>query len=121
MTGTNKRISLIHQHCQNALADYSRFEEECFIENTSGYRCLILSISQIGEIANGLPSEFRAEHEDVPWHEMIALRHRIVHDYETIRMDLLRLVICEDIPVLCNWCEKFLRGQAVGRTSAFGS
>lgn len=46
-------------------------------------------VQVIGEAASRTSPEMRERHPDVPWHEMVGMRHRLVHDYRQI--DLQRV------------------------------
>jgi uncharacterized protein with HEPN domain len=57
-------------------------------------------IQIIGEAANGLSPEFRRSYSSVPWQDIIAMRHLLVHQYfgidpgevwSTVKNDLPRL------------------------------
>ena len=47
-----------------------------------------------------LTKEFRAEHTEIPWEQMIGLRHVLVHGYYTIKPKQLWNIIEKDIPIL---------------------
>jgi uncharacterized protein with HEPN domain len=54
----------------------------------------------IGEASNRVSAEFRAEHRDIPWAEIVAQRNYIVHEYFGIDWDLVGKTITEDLPTL---------------------
>ena len=41
-------------------------------------------IQIIGEAASRISPETREKHPHIPWHEMIGMRHRLVHQYREI-------------------------------------
>jgi uncharacterized protein with HEPN domain len=41
-------------------------------------------LSNIPESARRISPEFKARHSEIPWVEIVALRHRLVHDYMNI-------------------------------------
>lgn len=52
----------------------------------------------IGEAAYKLTVEFRDAHPELPWREIIGMRHLLVHGYFTISPEVLWDVIQNDIP-----------------------
>lgn len=58
------------------------------------------ALENIGEAARKVSDETRTAHPEVPWPQIIALRHRIAHDY--FRLDLLRMweIVHNDVPAL---------------------
>jgi uncharacterized protein with HEPN domain len=56
----------------------------------------------VGEAANRLSLEFRRSHPDVPWPQVIGMRHRIVHDYLDIDFDIVWDVATVDFPALAG-------------------
>src|SRR5262249_3874255 len=46
--------------------------------------CLLV----VGEALNEIPDSILAERPDIPWRQIIALRHRLVHGYWLIDMDI---------------------------------
>ena len=47
-----------------------------------------------------LTKEFRAEHTEIPWEQMIGLRHVLVHGYYKIKPKQLWNIIEKGIPIL---------------------
>jgi uncharacterized protein with HEPN domain len=54
----------------------------------------------IGEAASRLSDELRARYPDVPWRQIIAVRHRIVHAYFDLDWQILWDAAIDDIPGL---------------------
>jgi uncharacterized protein with HEPN domain len=54
----------------------------------------------IGEAANNMPEEFKKEHSDIPWNEIIGMRNKVIHEYFGVDEDILWKTIKEDIPEL---------------------
>lgn len=46
-------------------------------------------IEIIGEAASQVPEEVRMVHVDLPWQDMVGTRHRLVHGYDFVDMDIL--------------------------------
>ena len=59
-------------------------------------------VQDVGEAANRLSLEFRRSHPDVPWPQVIGMRHRIVHDYLDIDFDIVWDVATVDFPALAG-------------------
>ena len=62
-------------------------------------------IQIIGEAASKLSPQFRASHCNLPWAQIIGLRHRIVHDYMNVNYKILWEVVKKDIPKLIEALE----------------
>ena len=56
----------------------------------------------MGEAARRVSDEFRQQHADLPWHEMIGMRNRIVHGYDDINWQIVWQTAGHDIPVLID-------------------
>jgi uncharacterized protein with HEPN domain len=67
--------------------DGSSLEE--FIADQLLQDAVMRQIQIMGEAASRITLEMRETHPDIPWHEMIGMRHRLVHDYAEI--DLQRV------------------------------
>jgi len=58
------------------------------------------ALENIGEAARKISDETKASHPEIPWPQIIAMRHRIAHDY--FRLDPLRIweIVQVDLPAL---------------------
>src|SRR5580658_4945765 len=57
-------------------------------------------LTVIGEAIGRLSVELRERHPDVPWRQIIAVRHRIVHAYFDLDWQILWDASMDDIPGL---------------------
>jgi uncharacterized protein with HEPN domain len=62
----------------------------------------------IGEAANRVPIEFQLENPKVSWSQIISLRNRLIHGYDSVDFDLLWYVIIHDLPELVQALENVL-------------
>jgi len=58
------------------------------------------NIQIIGEAVYKLTSEFKETHTETPWRVIEKMRHILVHDYFSVDVDILWLVIVDDLPLL---------------------
>lgn len=54
----------------------------------------------IGEAAKRVSLETRRSHPDIPWAEIIGMRHRLVHDYLDVDYDIVWDVARHQLPSL---------------------
>lgn len=75
-------------------------------------RLLQLSLARlvelIGEAASKIPAEFRASQPGVPWREIINMRHRLIHGYDLLDLDILWQTVAEDLPSLLERLDQVL-------------
>jgi len=65
-------------------------------------------IEIIGEAANRVPEGFQDEHPDIPWMEIIGMRHRLIHGYDEVDFDFLWSVVRNDLPKLIKQLKQML-------------
>ncbi len=71
-----------------------------FEKNDMVVEACVFNLSQLGELANKVDSEFRQIHSHIPWRQIYGLRNRIVHDYEGVNLKLVWEIIADDLPEL---------------------
>ena len=75
-------------------------------------RMLVLALIRLlevtGEAATHVPQAFRERHPDVPWREVMDLRNRLIHGYDTVNLDILWTIIQDDLPPLIEKLEEIL-------------
>ena len=57
-------------------------------------------LTVIGEAINRLSPPVRDRHPEVPWHQIVSVRNRIVHAYFDLDWQILWVAAVEDIPAL---------------------
>lgn len=56
----------------------------------------------LGEAANRADEEQRKRLPAVPWSEVVRLRNRIVHGYDTVDFDIVAEILRDDLPPLID-------------------
>ena len=65
----------------------------------------------VGEAASRVSAESRARYLDIPWRDVINVRSRIVHGYDSVDYDIVWRIIVEELPVLIAALERALPGH----------
>lgn len=78
-------------------------------------RLLQLAITRlveiVGEAANRVTTQGRVRYAEIPWHEVINTRHRIIHGYDTVDYDIVWRILTEELPALIAALERALPGH----------
>jgi uncharacterized protein with HEPN domain len=61
---------------------------------------VIRSIEIIGEAAGKVSRGFQQAHPEIPWSAIVGMRHRLVHAYNDVDLDLVWDVVCGRLPDL---------------------
>ncbi len=75
--------------------DQPRFETSRLHQNA-----VIRSIEIIGEAAGKVSRGFQQAHPEIPWSAIVGMRHRLIHDYNQVRIDLVWDVARNPLPEL---------------------
>jgi uncharacterized protein with HEPN domain len=74
--------------------------EADFLASRLHQNAVIRSLEVIGEAANTLSPECRGALPDIPWREIIGLRHRLIHGYGEVRLDRVWAIVQSDLASL---------------------
>ena len=102
------RLEHILQACNDLLASKDRYTFETVKDDPIIFYGFVKLAEIIGEASYMLTKDFRAEHTEIPWEQMIGLRHVLVHGYYTIKPKQLWNIIEKDIPVLMPQIKQLL-------------
>jgi uncharacterized protein with HEPN domain len=61
---------------------------------------LVKDIEIIGEAAYQISRSTREQLPDIPWEDIVGMRHRLVHAYFDINLDILWRTVQDDLPSL---------------------
>ncbi len=73
---------------------------EAFSGDQKSIDAVARNLQIIGEAASRLPDDFKEEHSSLEWHKIVGLRHRIVHEYFGVDIQIVWQVLRKDLPAL---------------------
>jgi uncharacterized protein with HEPN domain len=107
------RVRLLHMldAARKAVAFASRTTRERLSLDDLATLGLVKCIELLGEAANRVSVETTQRIADVPWRSIIAMRHRTVHGYDDINLDIVWVTATQSLPpliaaleaALANW------------------
>ena len=86
--------------CQKIEAIAAATSEDLFLKDEVLTAAVLHHLTVIGEAISRLSVELRERHPEVPWRQIIAVRHRIVHAYFDLDWQILWDAAIGDIPEL---------------------
>jgi uncharacterized protein with HEPN domain len=99
MRSDRDRLVDINEAIQNILEKIPAEKEE-FTKSDLLQVWVLYHIQVIGEAANGISPEFQKKHRKIPWKDIIAMRHLLVHQYFGIDLDEVWNTAHQDLPRL---------------------
>jgi uncharacterized protein with HEPN domain len=70
---------------------------------------LVRLLEIIGEAANRIPEQ--ARYPQIPWPQIVSLRNRLIHGYDSVDFDILWQIVTEDLPPLIASLEGIVSSQ----------
>jgi uncharacterized protein with HEPN domain len=61
---------------------------------------LIHAVSMICQSASEVPAQVQASAPEIPWSDILGMRHRLIHGYEFVRYDIVWDTVQTDMPDL---------------------
>ena len=85
----------------NHIASFTEgYSQEELAVDKLRYFAVVKNVEIIGEAAFMLSPEFKNSHCEIPWEDIIRMRHVLVHGYATILPELLWNTALIDVPQL---------------------
>lgn len=84
---------------------------ENFSRDEKTQDAVVRNLEIIGEAANNIPKAFRKKHPNIEWHQIIGMRHRIIHDYFGVDENIIWFVVQNDLIPLKTEIEKILKAE----------
>ena len=69
---------------------------------------LIHLLQVIGEAARRVSQEFTDLHPEIPWRAIVGMRHKVVHDYVSVDLDVVWSVVAQDLAPLADGLSKLV-------------
>ena len=100
------------RHMLDAAREATTFAEGQSRKNLDANRMLLLSLVKaieiVGEAAIKGTSETQNKYPDIPWADVIGMRHRLIHAYFDINLDIVWQTVIHDLPPLVKKLERIL-------------
>ncbi len=84
------------------------------LEDPLVFDAVRMRLVEIGEAVGSLPTELLATEPELPWREVIAMRHKLAHHYYDTAIGILATTIDEDLAELEAAVERLTRRVEAG-------
>ncbi len=75
---------------------------------------LVRLLEVVGESASRVATDAREGYPQIPWYQIIGLRNRLIHGYDSVDFDVLWQIVRNDLPSLIATLEEIVP-RAEGR------
>lgn len=82
-----------------------------FRESDLHQSAVLKQVEIVGEAASHISSDTRHAHPEIPWHQIVGLRNRLVHAYYDIVLDTLWRVVQDELPILITQLEPLVPSE----------
>jgi len=81
---------------------------EAFAASDLHQNAIVYVLQTIGEAATKVSIEYREQHPEIDWVQMIGMRHRLVHDYRNINVEKVWEALDSGVPPLIERLESLV-------------
>lgn len=102
MMQQSDRIRLQHMldSIQEALSFISGKSRADLDSNRMLVLSLIKDIEMVGEAANKMSAEVKVNHPEIPWVDIVGMRHHLIHEYFDVDLAIVWSTVTKDLPPL---------------------
>lgn len=103
-------LYLVHmlETARKAATKVSGLDQAQFLADENLQLACVHLVQTIGEAASRVSAEGRARHATIPWRQVIGMRHRVVHDYLAVDLEIVWQVVTGDLPALIAALERIV-------------
>ena len=73
---------------------------KAFADDPKTQSAVLHQLLVLGEAVKRLTEDFRSEHSDLPWKLMAGMRDQLIHNYDSVDVDLVWKTLQKDIPTV---------------------
>ena len=113
MSHRDDRVRLRHMldYAQEALTLTSGKQRADLLSDHVLELALTRLLEIVGEAANQVSEASQRQYPQIPWRDVVGLRHRLVHGYDAVDLDILWDIIEQDLPPLIEQLEAILEEE----------
>jgi uncharacterized protein with HEPN domain len=89
-------------------------DEAAFVASRLHQNAVIRSLEIVGEAAGKVSAATKTTHPEIPWREITGMRHRLIHGYGDVRLDLVWAVVRDRLDPLIVSLPHFVPGDHSG-------
>ena len=102
------RLEHIISAINNVLEYTNGISHDEMLANKILCHAVAYNVQIVGEAVYRLSTEFKENHNEIPWRDVVGMRHILVHDYYTVDLEVLWNVVQEDLPPFKQLIETYL-------------
>ena len=92
------------QHILDAIRDIEEYlAGKDFADLTKEIKtqdAVVRKLEIVGEASKNLSEHFKTINPDIPWHQIISMRNRLIHDYVGVDLEIVWKTARESLPAL---------------------
>ena len=81
---------------------------EAFSQDRRSQLAILKAVETVGEAASRVSADTRNAHPEIPWAEIVGMRHRLMHEYSNVNLARVWETVAEDIPHLILQLERLV-------------
>ena len=101
---SKRPVALLIEDLWEAIERIERYTKgmsrDAFLKDSRTTDAVVRNLEIIGEVASRLPTEVKQRSPAIAWPQIVGLRHRIVHDYFGIDLEIVWQILQNDLAVL---------------------
>mgnify|MGYP003375915276 FL=1 len=102
------RLRHMRDHAAEAIAMTRRKKRTDLDKDRMLELALVRLMEIVGEAAGRVTPETRAQLPNLPWSDIVAMRNRLIHGYDSVDPDILWTTIKDDLPYLLKAIDRLL-------------
>jgi len=102
MTQHDPRVSLaqMRDHAREAVQLVQGKSRSQFMADRTLNLAVVRLLEVVGEAAARVPPPERDKYPQIPWAQIIGLRNRLIHGYDSVDLDILWQIMAQHLPAL---------------------
>ena len=112
-----EHLGRLIEHAERAIG-YARARGRGWWKNGETLDTVLMRISEVGETASRVSPTALAEVSGVAWQNVKGIRAKIVHDYDTIDVLIIRGVVARQLPAVITGVRRALAADEKRRQDA---
>jgi len=82
-----------------------------FMKDAKTKDAVVRNLEIVGEAANRIPEEIKQRYEEIPWSQIVGMRHRLIHGYFVVDYDIVWNIIKNELSTLRDKLREILKNE----------